>query len=1838
MKNSSSKNLLYVLLTGILLFSFSNRFYAQIEVEPTGPLFSPESLITNIFLGEGVEVTNLTYDGSEQAVGFFTNGTNDIGIERGIIMASGLAITAATANTAGGTTGNTSGPGTDPDLGPIASGGLNDIARYEITFIPTNDTLQFRYVFASEEYPEYACSPFNDVFGFFLTGPNPLGGDYNGENIALVPDPADPSGGTFTDIPVTINNVNNQGLNIPGGCNYDYGTYYNDNTGSMTLTYDAYLDIFIAQAIVIPCEEYTIKLAVADVGDANFDTGVFLEAKSFGTGALEVEFASISLDGTITEDCAQATLTFALPSPTEADYPIDYTIIGTAQNGIDYQNIPLDLTIPAGDSAVTIDVIAWEDGIAEGIESIGIDVQRDPCNRDTLWLFIRDNEILPPELGNDTTICRGDSVLLDGTLPIPLPDPPVFSNETDYPIVTISNNNPPPPGTLPTQSEIQVFGVQPVELQEGVIKSICLDVDHPWISDVDVFLVGPNGQFIELTTDNGGSGDDYIGTCFTPLATDPINFGSQAPSSAAPFTGDWQPEGFWEDLWTIQDPLTNGIWTLQVKDDQTGFNGTLLGWSICFNPVYQVFYEWTPSAGLSCTDCPDPTATPDTTTTYYLTAYDTYGCEVYDTITINVLDQLPPPNVSCSNITNNSIDFCWDPIPGASGYQVNVDSTVWISPNGALCHTVSGLTLNDTVNIQVVGIDMCDGEIGSITCWTPDCTPPTGSVLSQTDVACFGDSTGTVTIEGMGAFPPFEYMIANIDTNSTGIFSNLPAGDYTAVVIDALGCPQSVPFTIDQPLEIQTNGLIVNPASCNGGNDGSVTVEVTGGTAPYSFNWSNSQSDSVATNLVVGDYYVTVSDAIGCTTIDTVSVTQPPVMNLTSLSDSVSCNGNSDGIATVIVNGGVGPYAFQWDANTGNQTDSIALGLNGGIYTVTVSDQNNCTEILNVEIIENPAIVLDITGTNLSCFNADDGTATINAIGGTGVYTYEWNDPGMQTGQTATALAAGTITVLVTDSDACFATADINLTQPTELQVASQYTDALCHNAADGSVTVTPSGGTAPYTYSWMDDPLAVDSLRNTLTAGTYTITVTDDQGCSEVLMVDVNEPDSIELSFSPTDANCNAGTDGYASVNPTGGVAPYTFQWDANANNQTTQLANALGAGTYFVTVTDDQGCTNVSSVIINEPTALSLSNINTNVLCFGNSTGEIDLDITGGTTPYNIAWTGPNGYSSNQEDIDALFSGNYDVLITDGNGCTAVLSTMIDQPATGIMSTISEPDSICFEAGNGIVSVNVQGGTGPFTYNWSNNATTSTLTNLDGGMYIVTITDSGNCTFIDTAYVVEETEIIVTLSQTGSLCHDGNDGSATVESIVVAGNSMPIGDYDILWNQGGQTSTTINGLTGGQSYSVTVTNTQGCTGTQSITVDNPAEIGSRIDNVDAADCFGSNDGSITVQGEGGVAPYSYFWDNNANNQTSATAVDLSAGSYSVTITDANGCATVNTALVDQPAQLSLDFETTGADCFDSATGNARVSVTGGIAPYTYLWSEGSTTSNLENMRGGVYTVTITDQNGCTMVDQTIITQPEQLQTQVDFIDVSCFEGRDGEITFLPEGGTPPYTYSLDGENYNGSNIQIGLTAGFYPAYIRDAKGCEQYLGEYQIDQPSDISVDLGETILIQYGEAAILYPEVDGGFGSYTFNYNPVDSSTLSCIACQNPIVNPTYTTDYEVLVTDENGCTAEARVLVVVEKDRPVYVPTGFTPNGDGTNDVLRIHGTQISRILAFRVYDRWGEMVYEDLEYDYDPIDEDKGWNGRFKDEPMNPGVYIWYVEVEYVDGTTADFNGNTTLIR
>ncbi|MBL7828643.1 MAG: choice-of-anchor L domain-containing protein [Saprospiraceae bacterium] len=1494
-----------ILLTPFFFSTYTTLAQLQtIDATSNGP-YTPQSLISNVFLGDGVDVLSVNYSGNARAVGYFSGGSQAIGIERGILMTSGYASkptlgfgpTDLGQNFASNSNGSTA---TDANLGSIATSALRDVAVYTISFIPTADTLRFRYCFASEEYPEYSCTNFNDVFGFFIQGP----GYPTPTNIAKIPG---------TNLPVSINNIhpyNDQNNPNPDPCFPFNSQYYNSNANTMQQpVYDGFTDVFTAMAVVQPCQAYTIKLAIADVFDSAYDSGVFLEARSFGTAALRVAVNTPGADGSIAEGCTPATVTFSLTQPLTQNFPINYSLLGNATQGVDFSNLTGNLNIPAGQTQLTVNVPALEDNQVEANETVGIRVRVDACHWDTVYLTIKD-KLLVPSAMQDTTVCTpGAAITLNATVPIATPPPPVFSNNTDVAI----------PDEYPAiNSSLNVTGVQPTKLGPGLIRSVCVNIAHPYDDDLDLFLISPGGQILELSTDNGGSGDNYTNTCFTPNAAIPINFpGPQAPASAAPFTGDFLPEGAWSDLWDTPNRPSNGAWQLQATDDFVSFSGTILDWSITFSPTYEVNYQWAAAGGVPCVDCPINSVNPLTSTTYNVTVTDIYGCTATDDVFVEVTDM-------------------------------------------------------------------------------------TAAATTDDQVSCFGLSDGQVSA-------------------STNI----------------------------------------------------------GGTNTFLWNDPAGQTTAVATNLSPGTYTVTITNAAGCSATASASVTQPPLLDLTT------------------------------------------------------------------------------TSQNANCFGSTTGTASVVGAGGTPPYTYLWNNG--QTNANVTSLAAGNYVVTLTDSQGCTDFGQVNITQPNQIQVTALTSQVSCFNGANGQINLSVNGGISPINYNW--------------------------------------------------------------------------------SNGQAGAVINGLIAGVYTATVTDNNGCTETIVQTLTQPSELTAFATQQQVRCSGENNGELHLDLAGGTPGYSTFWQGPAGFTGNTPDIIDLFAGSYIATITDQNGCTKVVNSVVGEPSPIVLTLPAVADTICFLAENGTVSVIPSGGNGNFTYLWDAGAQTgSTASGLSANKYHVTVTDEKGCTVVGETLVPQKSQLNAFAQPTLPRCHDGSDGSATVTSIYYGIDPANPTGFTYRWNTTPtQFSVTASNLQANQTYQVTVSDADGCTATHSFTMGNPAEVEAQITGMGHVKCFGESTGWASANAFGGSAPYQWFWA-NSTTPTDSVGTGLRAGQNKVTITDAFGCPDVAIVVIEEPTQLIADIFPVNVKCFGETNGSARAGFNGGTPPYQYVWGNGIQNSDIRDLAAGEIRLTVTDANGCTEIKTDEIVQPETpVSGEVSLKEPLCFGDHNGQITITPAGGTPPYRYTLNNAPYNGSSIQIGLVAGDYVPKIKDNNGCITELTVVELSQPDPLVVDLGPNITILLGQDTQLLAVVTGDRGPYALSWSVEDSTWLSCMDCSNPSVyNLEYANFFEIRAIDSLGCRAEDQILVSVEKPRKVFVPTAFTPNGDFVNDLLLVHGQKTSKALNFRIYDRWGEIVYEAKDFAFN--DETIGWDGTFRGQPMDPGVYVWVLEVEYVDGETEVYKGNTTLIR
>ncbi|MEI6410833.1 MAG: choice-of-anchor L domain-containing protein [Bacteroidota bacterium] len=1813
-----------------ILFTTSALQAQLLQVTDANSLpFTPQNLISNVFLGSGVDVSNITFGGAASAVGYFSGGTQAIGIERGIVLTTGF-VESDPPNLVYGCDQNgtrfadnqNGSTASDASLSALTTGGLKDVAIYTITFVPTSDTLRFRYCFGSEEYPEYACSSFNDIFGFFIQGP----GYPVPTNIAVIPG---------TNLPVSINNLHPDNSGPFSSCPPTNAQFYHNNlNGNVQPTYDGFTDVFTAMAVVTPCQQYTIKLAIADVGDDRYDSGVFLEAKSFGTGSLRVALETASADGAIVEGCAEGKITFRLPSAQAQDYPIDYHIWGTATNGIDYQTIPSNLVIPAGQTELIVPIVGFEDHTAETNEFLAIDVKRDPCHRDTIYVLIKDNQLVTPMVRPDTSICIGASAIpLDGTSAVVIPPPPSFTNTQDYNIPLYA----PPLFTTILSSPINVGGVQPAILGAGVIKSVCVNIDHKWIDDIDMFLVSPGGQFIELSTDNGGNGDNYTNTCFTPTATTKINFpGPVAPASAAPFTGDWLPEGPWSDLY---GGPTNGVWNLQVRDDKPGISGILKDWTITFESIYKIDYSWTPVTGLSCPTCALTDANPTQTTLYTVVAKDSYGCLVKDSVNIEVLPEISAPTVTCAGAMPGSVSFAWNDVPFATGgYEVNVNGTGWVPASGQLLHDVSGLGSNAPVTLEVRALNAaytCKALVGTATC----CQLP-GVTANVQAVSCVGQSNGSITLIPDGANPPYTFNLG-AQTNSTGIFTNLPAGDVQVKVTDVSGCSVTDTFTIPNPPAFTTNVQIHN-VSCFGGDDGKLEVTVGGGTpgaAGYTYLWNDplAQKTAIASNLKIGTYTLTITDGNGCTTTTSNTITQPADLALNAVSALAKCFNSATGSATASGTGGVQPYQFAWSNGVNGATNPNILP---GNYTVTITDTNGCAETGFVTVGQPPALTATVAGQSVSCFNGNDGTATVTPAGGTGAYTYKWSTVPAQTTQTATGLQAINYLVTVTDANGCFAVQGLTVGSPTAVTATASSTSVGCNNGSDGTATVISSGGTGPYTFKW-NDPLAqTTATASNLAAGAYIVTVTDAKLCTSTQTVSVGEPEALQLSAVVQDPLCKNGANGKITLSVTGGTTPYGYKW---SSGETTANINNKPSGVYTVTLTDAKGCTATLTKTIGEPTGMTVGAQNQAVRCFGEATGSLKVNASGGTPAYQTQWEGPDGFLATGNLIDGLFSGDYTATVTDSKGCTATLTQTITQPLLPLDISVPDySDTICFGVSNGVASVLAFGGTPPYSYRWTGNGPpqfTATAVGLGPAVYSLQVTDANGCSQNVQTIVKQRDQLFAIAVASNPRCYEGSDGTARLGSVFYGATPADPASFNYVWSTSpGQMTPIATGLKSSESYSVTITDDIGCSATASVTLGNTTPVQAQVLGFESVKCHGDANGWAAAAGQGGTAPYTYLWSPGASVQTDSLAQGLKAGTYKVTVMDSKGCPDIKSVTITEPPAIQTDILTTPVKCYGGKDGALTATVMGGTEPYQFKWSSGGQLPSATNLAAGPDTLTLTDANACQYVVITRVPQPnDSLTGTATHEDPICFGGRDGRITMIGKGGTPPYRYALNNQPWSGAGIQIALGAGTYIPHVIDGNGCTAILDTVLIPQPDKLEVDLGPDFTLEIGRDTQLTAIVLNGLEPYSYAWRLADSVWLSCVTCPDPIVKQLFNQHwFELNVVDDNGCEASDRILISVEKPRRIYVPTGFSPNGDNENDRLVVHGQKTAKVLTFRVFDRWGELLYEASNFATNDVSS--GWDGRFRGKDMDPGVVVWVVEAEYLDGTREVFKGDSMLVR
>lgn len=1791
----------------VLLLTFSlASVKAQLVVNTGG---SPAQL-AEMLSGQGVQILNPQITCPTGGWGTYDANVPSFTSEEGIILATGLVTNAIGPNNVEDRSTNFNAPGNSM-LTAVSGFSTRDACMFKFDIIPQGDSLKFDFVFASEEYQEYVGTAYNDVFGFFISGPGIVGDPGLGsfKNIALIP-------GTNTG--VTINNINHGNFNIwpPYGAQNPQYFHPNPLSPNAMIQYDGWTVNLQALAQVVPCQTYELRLIIADATDNVWDSGVFIEKIESNN----VQLSSTTIGGTdrMIEGCNDGIVTFTRQNVTNEPLVVEYYLQGTAINGLDYvqignpnPNVAKTITIPANQATASLLIEPIADGIPEGLEFVQILIGNPQCANaisDSLSFFIQDSlaVYVDPPLAN---ICEGDGVtftVTEGGTAFSW-SPPTFLNDPNIKEPTAQNVTANTTYTLTTTlSECVATATSTITTENVLIQ---LSPEH-------LSCNGSNDGSISATISGGQPNYSYSWTGPNGYTSSQQNITNLTPGTYTLVVNDQNNCQSSESI-TITQPAPLAI-SLESPEYTGGFNISCFGGSD--GSVIASVLGGTSPYTFSWNDPDNQTSVNPSgliVGTYQVTVTDANGCVTTASITLS-----EPSAVTAFIIARQDV-LCHGENTGSATVQagggVGNYTYSWNTTPPQFGSTASNLTAG-VYSVTVTDGNNCSTTI-SVNIDEPEA--PITISTSQQNVLCFGGTTGMVSAAATGGFGTLTYTWNTTPVQTGQMAVNLGAGTYMVTVIDENGCTENALVTITQPASALGVSLINSTdVLCHGEANGGATVQASGGTPPYNYSWNTTppQTSATASNLSAGNYEVTVTDNNGCTQNLIVVIDEPAETLSLQLNSqqNVNCFGASTGSATVSASGGTGNYTYTWNTSPVT-TGSTMSGVPAGSYTVTVTDENNCTDQLTVEITQ-PAAPLQADITNIQhvlCHGDASGSATVTPSGGTPGYTYLWNDPATQTTATATGLTTGSYNVTVTDANGCTGTINVTINQPSSPLNASiiSQTDVLCYGNATGSATIQAIGGSGSYAYLWTPGGYTTSTASN-LAAGTYTVQVFDNNGCATPfeITVEINQPsEGLEADLtSPIvvggwNIACNGDASGSINLDVSGGTAPYEYMWfEANGDTTYAQNLSNVIAGTYTVIIFDQSECTLEASILLTQPDPIDVTFEMTPSLCFGSNEGEIKLEAFGGTPGYNFFWEGPGGFTSTSPDLFELFGGIYELTVTDTNGCVFTSPVTVTQPED--IEILTESLSIypggwnvsCHDSEDGNIDISASGGSTPYNFIWHgpNNPFFSNdedVNGVSGGTYEVVLIDDNNC--IQNHFVTLEApdSILINLDAfqfpggAELSCAGASDGSIT--SVVSGGTP----DYSYNWSGPvgfpGAISENLDYLPEG-TYVLEITDINGCISEQAVRIDPPLPL--QVSAFSAGyfgsyniSCNGGSDGSIELTINGGVPGYTVNWQGpNGYSSTEVNPTGLSAGFYCATVTDINGCDEVICITLTEPNELvgtPTAFEFDGGwniDCYGNASGNITTTVSGGTAPYTYSWDgPGFFTSNqadLSLIGAGLYCLTITDANGCTFETCIDLTQPDPMNISFAVSDyngeaLTCTGADDASLTAEVSGGTVGYDYQWSGPNgFTASTATISnLIAGVYCVTVTDVNNCSE-TNCFEISEPQPIQITLssptyagGWHIDCNGASTGSIAATVIGGVGGYSYQWSGPNGFTSGSLNLNNLQAGV-----YCLEVTDVNGC-VEMNCISLTQPDAlaasPSVLPVACNSEATGSIDLNLSGGT-------------------------------------------------------------------------
>ncbi|RYY98754.1 MAG: hypothetical protein EOO11_07080 [Chitinophagaceae bacterium] len=1112
----------------------------------------------------------------------------------------------------------------------------------------------------------------------------------------------------------------------------------------------------------------------------------------------------------------------------------------------------------------------------------------------------------------------------------------------------------------------------------------------------------------------------------------------------------------------------------------------------------------------------------------------------------------------------------------------------------------------------------------------------TATAVSTPSGCSPADGTITVTVPAGAGAGPYTYALDGAAAQAGNTFTGVAAGPHSVVVADNGGCSFTVNVTVGATPPVQATAA----STLSGCNPiGSITVTATGGTPPfqYALGTGSLQVANSFTGLAAGIYQVLVVDAKGCSTTVDVTVNRHPVLTAVSTSTPSACT-PATGTITVVVPMGSGFAPFTYALNGGAaQANPVFTGVASGNHNIVVTDAAGCQ--FNVPTFVGAPAPMTVTASNTASGCTPSGTLAFTVANGVAPYSYSLNNGTAQASNVFTGLPAGAHTVLVTDAQGCTATFSTAVDALPLPDASATMTPSGCAPTGSITVSVAAGSGTGPFTYALDGAAAQNGNSFSNVAAGPHQVVVTDAAGCTDVVTITVDPLPALTATATTTPSSCTPS--GSITVNvPAGiGVAPFIYIMDGGTP-QAASLFSNVASGPHTMIVRDAAGCSFSFTVTVADPSALAATTTVVNTSCQGASNGSVTLVPANGIAPYEYR-LGAGGWQS-AASFAGLAAGTYDFYFRDAAGCASGLIQATVAAGAPLTATTVQVNASCFGTADGSATLTLSANaTQPFVYssnNFTGSQASASFTGLAAGTQTFWFQDAAGCTGSVPVTITEPTQLVAGAPVvTGALCNGAGNGSVTLSA---TGGTAP---YSYSFNGSPFGSTAVFSSAAG-SFPAAIRDNNGCTVSvaPNIVVAQPS--GLSVTGVDVVTAKCDVDGQLTVNVSGGTAPYRYALD-GGTAVTGNVFTNIPAGPHSIQVTDANNCAVPATATIGLDSNLSYTRPVIAEICEGS---KATIELAPRTNATAFSWTGPALTPNntvqssvdVRPTVATMYHVRMT-LGRCTHIDSIRVPVHAAPVPDAGTQSAICF-GLNSQLDAAPGFSAyewTPSTYLSGDVNGPRPNVIRPASSTRYTLHVVDAAGCHSLI-------PDTVTVLVTPPMIVRTNPldtVAYIGDTIRVIASSPGTNYQWTPAAGLSNPNVANPLILVAHDEVFTVRAWTDQGCAGETKFYLRAYAGPQIYVPDAFTPNRDGRNDLLRPVCVGVKSLSHFRVFNRWGQLVYE---YKgerrgpevYNLIGSNIGWDGTLGGKEAAAGTYIWIAEGVTKEGRAISRKGTVTIIR